>query len=132
MATTSAERQALWRGRVALRETFYQGLNTRRIDNLKRTFAQDTRPEVAAVAEFFLNYPRCALAPRAFDRHGNSWRIVLAVGASVYEGAAVAVALSEITSSPFEIEGPDAEWAREEVRTEVSEMRALGLWGRQP
>ena len=128
MATTSTERTAQWRARVALRDLFFSDLNTRRIDNLKRTFANDDRPEVVAVREFFLNYPRCEKAPRAFDRHSDSWRVVLAVGASVYEGAAVAMALSEVTSTPFKIVGPDADWAREEVRNEVAQMRAAGLW----
>ena len=134
MATTSAERQALWRGRVALRELFFIDLNAQRVERIKSGWGGDDRPEAKALLDFFVNYPRCETAPTLALDDQKGWLVCLPNG-SAFEGAAAVVALREITSLPIEVTSMAPAEMRaypglvDKVRREVAEMRTLGLWG---
>ena len=121
-----------WRNRVMLKARIFDDLNAERAARIRQAFPDDDRPEVRAVVEFFANYPRCQNAPRAVVLLDGEWWVELQ-GNDGTEAAAAFVALQETTSLSIVINGGVAgdTWAQaKQVRDEVAEMRALGLWGR--
>lgn len=127
-----------WRSRVLLKARIFDDLNAERAARIRQAFPGDERPEVRAVVEFFANYPRCQAAPKSIELKDGEWHIdVHADGAGVYEGAAAIAAMGEVTSLPVYLvngfmfgDGILATTFEQQVRDEVAEMRALGLWGR--
>jgi hypothetical protein len=132
MAKSSTERHMDWRNRVMLKARIFDDLNAERAARIRQAFPGDERPEVRAVVEFFANYPRCQAAPTEVDFFGNIW-IVQTASSNGFEIAAAFVALQETTSLDVVVDGCvpiDSETFTRQVRDEVAEMRALGLWGR--
>lgn len=132
MAKSSTERHMDWRNRVMLKARIFDDLNAERAARIRQAFPGDERPEVRAVVEFFANYPRCQAAPNSILLREHSWLIDTndkdPVGL-----AALVVALEEISSLPVYFVNSDRLSAfqyEQQVRDEVAEMRALGLWGR--
>ncbi|MFK3857807.1 hypothetical protein [Agrobacterium pusense] len=111
-------------------------LNEQRVNALRhQNFKQDT-PEEITVGNFFLSYPRCKQWPIRVFTHGGAWHVMMPTGSSVFEAAAAAVALSEVTSLPIYnctvVDHGDFDAsAMETVRQEVAELRRLNLWGVQ-
>ena len=132
MAKTVAERSAEWRRRLLLKSTIFDDLNAERAARIRQAFPGDERPEVRAVVEFFANYPRCQHAPRLVECRNGVWCVYLSEhGTDYFEAAAAKMAMSEVTSMPVIVDEPLlAHPTIEQVRDEVAEMRALGLWGR--
>lgn len=147
MALSAAERQALWRDRLTLRNDLLSASDEARRRKLRGPLSRIETPEAKHVKEFFANYPRCFTLPdlvdfeNAVDGKGNpsgGWQIMMVYGvATPWECAAAQVALGEITSLPIEVialkdDGygytHDA-WHVAKVKEEVAEMRRLNIWG---
>lgn len=132
MAKSDAARSAEWRRRLLLKASIFDDLNAERAARIRQAFPGDERPEVRAVVEFFANYPRChkSLGDLYLDE-GIWYARIDDNGSEFWDTAAATVALSEVTSLPVVIlPCPPTQMAIEQVRDEVAEMRALGLWGR--
>ena len=140
MSRTLRDRQADWRGRRDLKSALFDVLNSERIERLRRSMRQDSRPEVRALQEYFVAYPRCRNWPASIEYGAEGWWSVDAEGLDFYEIATVYAALAEITSVPVRVEEyredgvgavhlPDPETSAI-VKAEVAEMRRLNLWGR--
>jgi hypothetical protein len=132
MAKSSTERHMDWRNRVMLKARIFDDLNAERAARIRQSFPGDDRPEVRAVVEFFANYPRCQHAPRLINMQHGIWSVYLSdQGTDYFEAAAAKMALAEVTSMPVIVDAPLLSHpVMEQVRDEVAEMRALGLWGR--
>lgn len=132
MAKSSTERHMDWRNRVMLKARIFDDLNAERAARIRQAFPGDERPEVRAVVEFFANYPRCQNAPRLINLQHGIWSVYLSEqGTDYFEAAAAKMALAEVTSMPVIVDAPLLSHpVIEQVRDEVAEMRALGLWGR--
>lgn len=131
MARTSAERQALWRERVALKERFFGDLDDERRRKIRSAFAGDGRPEISALIEFFARYPRCHNPPRLVNLSNGVWCVYMS-STNNFEAAAAKVALSEVTSLPVIVDAPlllSGEIV-DQVKAEVAEMRRLNMWER--
>jgi hypothetical protein len=129
MAKSSAERQALWRDRVALKERFFGDLDSERRQRIRAAFPGDGRPEVSALLEYFARYPRCHCPPRAVNLKNGVWCVYM-TRHDTYEAAAAKLALSEVTSLPVIIDDPlmlSSEIV-EQVKAEVAELRRLNMW----
>lgn len=134
----SAARQAKWRRRMLLKSSIFDDLNAVRAARIRVAFLGDDRPEVRAVVEFFANYPRCQAAPKSIELVDGAWHIdTESDGSGFYEPAAAVMAMQEATSLPVYLisrgwlmgAGLTAAIFDKQVRDEVAEMRALGLWG---
>lgn len=134
MAKTSTERHMDWRNRVTLKARIFDDLNAERAARIRQAFPGDERPEVRAVVEFFANYPRCQAAPISIAlQDEKTWWVAMSSTASQHECAAAWVAMHEVTSMPVIVDTIllyGSKQMIEQVRDEVAEMRALGLWGR--
>lgn len=123
-----------------MKSALFDVLNSERIDNLRRSTPRDSRPEVRALQEYFVAYPRCRSFPVSIEYGAEGWWSVDAAGLDFFEIAAAYAALEEITSVPVRVEeyrddgtgvvyAPDAETSAL-VKAEVAELRRLNLWGR--
>jgi hypothetical protein len=127
---TLRQRQADWRGRRDLRSAFFEVLNDERLRKLKLNTPDDDRPEMRAIVDFFLAYPRCHNWPDKLELRNGVWYIRCASGADYLEEAAAFVALSQITSLPIVIGlAPLPPRAIDLVKQEVAELRRLNMWG---
>lgn len=120
-----------WRNRVMLKARIFDDLNAERAARIRQAFPGDERPEVRAVVEFFANYPRCQRAPEIMSIEHGAWVVAFDGEDDPVETAAAYVALQETTSAEVIVVAPrPPDEAFVQVRDEVAEMRALGLWGR--
>lgn len=131
MAKSDAARSAEWRRRLLLKSAIFDDLNAERAARIRQSFPGDDRPEVRAVVEFFANYPRCQRAPEIMTIERGAWVVAFGDVDDPIETAAAYVALWETTSAEVLVVAPrPPDETFKQVRDEVAEMRALGLWGR--
>lgn len=139
MAQSLSERQANWRARQLMRAEFFLDLDKARIDKLQQSWPNsDKRPEVIAVRDYFMRYPRCVTAPIGITFENGMWVVEFDYYSfSPYEAAAAKLALFEVSSLPVRLDAAgdgksgvgDLTWALAKVQTEVAEMRRLNIWG---
>lgn len=132
MAKPGSKRSAEWRRRLLLKSSIFDDLNAERAARIRQAFPGDDRPEVRAVIEFFANYPRCQNAPNTiYQPQDGIWVVCMPDTATLLEHAAAEIAMQEVTSIKVAViptRPSSTHW--KQVRDEVAEMRALGLWGR--
>ena len=130
MSKSSTQRHMDWRRRLIFKASMFDQQNAERVERIKRAFAGEEIPEVLALASFFVNYPRCENPPHALEVD-QGVLVVQLTGNNPFEAAAVYVAVAEVSSLPVEVLGaPASGLPLSQVRDEVAEMRALGLWGK--
>lgn len=138
MARTSAERVTAWRQRLALKASFFDDMNEKRVRRLSFDQA-DTRPEYAAIRSYMTNYPRAETAPLVSFSGGEGGWFVDFERPGPFDAAVAALAMLSVTSATVFIrvigdgsggmEDARAVVARNpHVRAEIEEMKRLGLW----
>lgn len=147
MAKPITQRVKEYRGRLALRASYYEALNDHRVSTLGLGLDASS-PEERAVREMCLNYPPVSVAPSAIGWMDGDracievWYLDDRRRPSLKDMAAAFAALREITSAEIQIaytthEGcgaPDEGALVSEaalVFSEVRQLREAGLWFRK-
>lgn len=142
MALSKSQTQKLWRARRDIKARFFENLDRERQDKLAFPTSVTDKPEGAALAHFFINYPLCCTPPASLTIQ----RDALVVGFDlpwpdvIVEAAAATVALSEVSSLPvrvithghrIQIDYDALRRQARQIADEVRDMRAARMWGAQ-
>lgn len=143
MAKTTTQRVNEWRGRMAIRASYFDRLNEARIAKLGFDPA-DTRPEYLAIRRYMEAHPLATCAPIAveFDTDTGMWAVEFDyAGATDADHAVAALAMSDTTSAPFYTcaygDGKGSWFGTNEApglaerRAEIEELIEAGLWFRK-
>lgn len=143
MALSKSQLQKLWRARRDIKARFFENLDRQRQDELVFPKSVTDKPEGAALAFFFSNYPLCRVAPFALTLTDGVWVVDfwLPENAVRVEAAAAIVALGEFSSLPVlpraqEMPFKDTSSAAmrrltKTIAEHVRDMRDARMWGAQ-
>lgn len=142
MALTKSQRQTLWRARRDIKARFFEDLDRQRQDELAFPESVTSKPEGAALAHFFVNYPLCRIAPAALTLADGIWVVEFDAPESAVqlEVAAAIAALREFTSLPVLPRAQGRNLAISSavmnrlvaaVASQVRDMRDARMWGAQ-
>ena len=138
---SNARNQARWRERVTLKAAFFNDMDQRRADTIRRTLDLGHGPEHDRVREYLLNHPSCWAGVLAISLETGAQWCVLFDGEDDNARTCAAVALAalrSISSLPCFAqsfrEGSSAALSSDDPAVEaalvtVAEMKDLGMWG---